>query len=262
MAAARSMVPATRGAVHLRALRRRAAYRLRTRHLRTLHLRSIHLRTLRLRPCRRGGCRPVLHTRLMIHSRLMRSSGLMIHRRPMRGRRCVMHRGAVRGCGFMIHRRSMRSRRCVMHSGSMRAVNSMGRHAPRMVPGGTMLRHAHAVHMVRIMPVPMIPGGRCPVRHQTGRRNSRNGENSCARRGIPIHRLAVIITINREAIHIITGICPGYRSTPAVTTHPDGCAGIHGVIIHNAGIQQQGRPCKQGNITQLRFHGFMWLSEW
>ena len=245
MAAARSMVPATRGAVHLRTLRRRAAYRLRTRHLRTLHL-----RTLRLRPCRRGGCRPVLHTRLMIHSRLMR------------GCRFMIHSGSVRGSGFMIHRRSMRSRRCVMHCGSMRAVNSMGRHAPRMVPGGTMLRHAHAVHMVRIMPVPMIPGGRCPVRHQTGRRNSRNGENSCARRGIPIHRLAVIITINREAIHIITGICPGYRSTPAVTTHPDGCAGIHGVIIHNAGIQQQGRPCKQGNITQLRFHGFMWLSEW
>ena len=250
MAAARSMVPATRGSVHLRALRRRTAYRLRTRHLRTLHLRSIHLRTLRLRPCRRGGCRPVLHTRLMIHSRLMRSSGFMIHH------------GAVRGSGLMIHRRPMRGRRCVMHRGSMRAVNSMERHAPRMVPGGTMLRHAHAVHMVRIMPVPMIPGGRCPVRHQTGRRNSRNGENSCARRGIPIHRLAVIITINREAIHIVPGICPGYRSTPAVTTHPDGCAGIHGVIIHNAGIQQQGRTCKQGNITQLRFHGFMWLSEW
>ena len=248
MAAARSMVPATRGAVHLR--------------------------TLRLRPCRRGGCRPVLHTRLMIHSRLMRGSGFMIHSGSVRGsgfmihsgsvRSCgfMIHSGSVRGSGFMIHRRSMRSRRCVMHSGSMRAVNSMGRHAPRMVPGGTMLRHAHAVHMVRIMPVPMIPGGRCPVRHQTGRRNSRNGENSCARRGIPIHRLAVIITINREAIHIVPGICPGYRSTPAVTTHPDGCAGIHGVIIHNAGIQQQGRPCKQGNITQLRFHGFMWLSEW
>ena len=167
----------------------------------------------------------------------------------------MIHSGSVRGCGFMIHRRSMRSRRCVMHSGSMRAVNSMGRHAPRMVTGGTMLRHAHAVHMVRIMPVPMIPGGRCPVRHQTGRRNSRNGENSCARRGIPIHRLAVIITINREAIHIVPGICPGYRSTPAVTTHPDGCAGIHRIIIHSTGSNQKGRATQHGDACQFGFHG-------
>ena len=193
-------------------------------------------------------CGPLIYGRFVVNGRL----GLMC--------RGMMHCGLRLMCRGVMHCGPRLMRRGMMHNRRvMRRAGS--RHTPGMMPRGTMRRHAHTMHMVRVMPMPMIPGSRRPVRHQTGCRNSSNGENSHTGRGITIHRLAVIITINREAVHIISGICPRNSCTTGGPAHADRGAGIHGVIIHNTGIQQQGSTCHQGNITQLRFHGFMWLSE-
>ena len=235
--------------------------------LRALHLRTAGCRTILHSGTGNGGG-SVVHRRLVIdgrpviHRRLVIDGRPVVHRRLVIDGRPVVHRRFVIDGRPVVHRRFRLVSRGLMHGRSGSVVHRRSRHAPRMMPRRTMRRHAHAVHVVRIMPVAMVPGRRGPVRHQTGCRDGGNGENGRTRRGVTIHRPAVIITINREAIHIVPGICPGHCSAADRAAHADGCAGIHGVIIHNAGIQQQGRTCKQGNITQLRFHGFMWLSEW
>ena len=240
--------------------------------------RTIHSRTLNLRPgygaggllnCRaRLGSRARLGNRTSLGCRLVIDCWSSIYGRLVIHRRCVVHsrlglmRRGMMHCGLrqmrrgMMHCRLRLIRRSTVHGRRvMRCTGS--RHTPGMMPRRTMRRHAHTMHMVRVMPMPMIPGSRGPVRHQTGCRNSSNGENSHTGRGITIHGLAVIITINREAVHIISGICPRNSCTTGRPAHTDRGAGIHGVIIHYTGIQQQGSTCHQGNITQLRFHGFM-----
>lgn len=242
---------------------------------------TIHGRALRLHPvgsrralhlrscCRPGGLvnsRAGLDSRASRGCRLVIDCGSLIYGRLVVNGRLMIHCRSVVHCGLrlmrrgMVHCRLRLIRRSTVHGRRvMRCTGS--RHTPGMMPRGTMRRHAHAMHMVRIMPMSMIPGGRSPVRYQAGSRNSRNGENSHTSRGITIHRLTVVVTVNREAIHIVSGICPRNSCATSRAAHADRCAGIHGVIIHYTGIQQQGSTCHQGNITQLRFHGFMWLSE-
>ena len=221
-------------------------------------LRALHLRSC----CRPGGlvnsragldsrasrgCRLVIDCGPLIYGRLVVNGRLMIHCRSVVhcGLR-LMRRGTVHCRLRLIRRSMMHNRRVMRRTGS--------RHTPGMMPRRAMRRHAHAMHMVRIMPMSMIPGGRSPVRYQAGSRNSRNGENSHTSRGITIHRLTVVVTVNREAIHIVSGICPRDSCATSRAAHADRCAGIHGIIIHDARGEQQCRATQHSNTCQFRFH--------
>ena len=150
--------------------------------------------------------RPLVHRRLVLHT-MVPGAGIV---------RGLVHRAAVvrLGCGVVVRLR----RRMVGRPGRIPVVR---RPVAGVVPGRAMRRHAHVVHMRRVMPVPAVPGSRPPVRHKAGRRDGCYGENGSTRSGVTIHWAPVIITENRETIRIVTGIGPGDRGTHMRPAHRD-----------------------------------------
>lgn len=130
----------------------------------------------------------------------------------------------------------------------------MRRAVSGMVTGRTMARHRHSVHMRGIPPVPVVPGCGAPVRHQTGSRYGCNGENGGSGSRVAVYRSAIIVAVYREAVHIITGICPGNRAAPTGAVHPHRGTCVHGVIMHHARTQHHGRPGQQTYVFQSFFH--------
>ena len=133
-------------------------------------------------------------------------------------------------------RRSEMMRRAVVRSGMM------SRRKTR--------RHTHAVYMAGVMPMPAIPRRRRPIRHQAGSRQRRYRENGHACIGIPIHRLPIIVSVNRKAIHIIPRIGPRHSGTPTVVSHTHRTTGVHGVSMHRARAQQHGRTRQRRYVFQ------------
>lgn len=128
---------------------------------------SSYLRTVRL------NVRPA-----MVGTRLVEMSGRVIDSRA--GRRMAMRSGR-----WAVMLTTMRTRNGMMTTAMMR------RSHPGMMPGGVARRSTHAVHMRRIMPMPVVPRRGPPVRHQTGCCNGRYGENGYAGRRVAIHRTPI-----------------------------------------------------------------------
>ena len=140
-------------------------------------------------------------------------SGTLIHNWFMVHRRLMVHRGFVVHHRFMIHRRFVVHHRLMIHCRAMRCrgVNMSMRvwAHPRAMSRREMGRATHAMHMARVVPMPAIPRCRAPVRHQAGCRKRAECEYCGTRGRVAIHRLAVIVTKNRETVGIIARVGPG-----------------------------------------------------
>lgn len=68
----------------------------------------------------------------------------------------------------------------------------------------------HTVAVVRVVMVPMVPGGGAPIRHITPCRKSGNAEYGGTGCRVSIHRATIRIPVYRETIHIVAGIRPCY----------------------------------------------------
>ena len=117
-------------------------------------------------------------------------------------------------------------RRMLMHRGVQATFGAMVRHMPMLVP-----RRCRAMmDMWRVMPMPMVPRGRTPIRHKAQSRQCRYGKNSYTGLRIAIHGAAVRIAINRETICIVAGTRPRYRGTNPGRGDRHTC--IHSGIYH------------------------------
>ncbi len=164
-------------------------------------------------------------------------------------RRLMIHRGLVRRGGMMRGRLVVGSR-CRMMMVRCRGVMVVViRTAAGVVAGRAVRRHPHMVHMGRIMPGSVIPGGRAPVRHKAGCRDGGNGEDGGTGSGVAIHGAAVVVAENREAVRIVAGVGPGDGGAHIRATNADRGIGVHGVVIHSAAAQQESRAGQHGNIS-------------
>lgn len=151
--------------------------------------------------------------RLGNQARFVVYRGFMMYSRSMVYRRLMVYRRFMMNGRFMMHNRMM-----VAHRRTMRYMRYL---PPGIMPRRTMFGASHAVHMAWVMPMTAIPRSGAPVRHKTRCRNSCYGENGSTRRCIAIHRLTIIITVNREAVHIILRITPRYGCAPPMPSYPN-----------------------------------------
>ena len=193
------------------------------------------------------GSRPGVHRRfvidgrLVVHCRLMIGGGLVVYCRLMiGGGRVVIHCGLVRS-GGMVHSRGMMRSRCRMVVVRRATVG--------VVTGRAVRRHAHIVHMGRVMPRAAVPGGGAPVRHKAGCRDGCKGEYCCTGGGVAIHRAAIVVAENRETVGIVAGVGPGYGGAHVRPTHGDGGGGADRVVIHGAAAQHESRTCHHGDVS-------------
>lgn len=170
----------------------------------------------------------------MVDRRLMIHRGIMIHRRLVR------RGGMMRG-------------RLVVRCRSVMVV--VIRAAVGVVAGRAVRRHAHMVHMGRIMPGSVIPGGRTPVRHKAGCRDGGNGEDGGTGSGVAIHGAAVVVAENREAVRIVAGVGPGDGGAHIRATHTDGGTGVYRVVIHRAAAQHERCAGQHGDVSRFLVHG-------
>ena len=165
----------------------------------------------------RGGCgavHRVARTRLSFHCRAIHR----VARARLGFRRRAIHRVARARLSF--RRRAMRRvvhmRLCMVVGNRLRTMvvngrmHTTGRAVMRVVVCRMVVRVVRVVNVRRVVPVTSVPGSRAPGRHDAGRRQRRKCEDSHAVGIIAIHRAAVAVTVNREAVHIIAGIGP-YR---------------------------------------------------
>ena len=154
----------------------------------------------------------VARTRLGLHSRAIRRvirARLGLHSR-------AIHR--VIRARLSFRRRAMSSvvhmRLCMAVGNRLRTMvvngrmHTTGRAVMRVVVCRMVVRMVRVVNVRRVVPVTSVPGSRAPGRHKAGRRQRRKGEDSHAVGIIAIHRAAVAVAVNREAVHIIAGISP------------------------------------------------------
>ena len=191
------------------------------------HCRAIH-RVIRARlSFRRRAIHRVIRARLSFRRRAVShvirarlgfcygTSGGMVHLRA--GTSCRSGNGVLR-TRMDVRRRAMSSvvhmRLCMAVGNRLRTMvvngrmHTTGRAVMRVVVCRMVVRMVRVVNVRRVVPVTSVPGSRAPGRHDAGRRQRRKGEDSHAVSIIAIHRAAVAVTVNREAVHIIAGIGP------------------------------------------------------
>ena len=178
------------------------------------HCRAIH-RVIRARlSFRRRAVSHVIRARLGF---CYGTSGGMVH--LWAGTSCRSGNGVLR-TRMDVRHRAMSSvvhmRLCMAVGNRLRTMvvngrmHTTGRAVMRVVVCRMVVRMVRVVNVRRVVPVTSVPGSRAPGRHDAGRRQRRKGEDSHAVGIIAIHRAAVAVAVNREAVHIIAGIGP-YR---------------------------------------------------
>ena len=94
-----------------------------------------------------------------------------------------------------------------------------------MVAVRMVARAMRAVNVARIMPVPAVPRGRSPGRHDAGGRQCPKREHGGSVAIVPIHRATIIIAVYGETGSIIAGIRPGRHMTMRI--HSNTAASSH-----------------------------------
>ena len=79
----------------------------------------------------------------------------------------------------------------------------------RAMPRGMVGRRRYSVNVGRVVPVPMVPRGRTPVRYKAQCREGGYREDGSSGGGIAIYGASVVVTVYREPIGIVAGTCPG-----------------------------------------------------
>ena len=105
-----------------------------------------------------------------------------------------------------------------------RIHTTMGAHTGSM-PMRVSGRCCHAVAMVRVMPMPMVPRRGSPARHKAQRREGCYRKDGYAGFRIAIHGAPVGITENGEAIGIIAGIGPRHTRVVSIRGYAIGPVG-------------------------------------
>lgn len=106
-----------------------------------------------------------------------------------------------------------------------RSMVAAGGATTGMVAVRVMARAMRAVNVARIMPVPAVPRGRSPGRHDAGGRQCTESEHGGSVAIITIHRPPVVVTVDGETRCIIAGIRPGRHMTMRI--HSNTAAASH-----------------------------------
>ena len=116
-------------------------------------------------------------------------------------------------------------------------------------------RLGHMVATVGIMMVTVAPGGRFPARHVATGVQQVDGEDGSTRYGITVYGTPIRVTVDGEAIGIITGGSPGHRGAVAIRGNGNRVVTIG---VHLAGGGEEHHPggkSQHAGFQVFVFHG-------